>query len=277
MLSVYVCIHINISIYTNVSAGVTRRLGSLWAQVRPCTRFGLAKGLHWAPVHFGRRFGLALGSALHQVRPCTRFGLAPVSALHQVWPCTRFGLGVRISGLWNLFAPGSALHLVRPWRQNFGALESLHTRFGLGVRISRLSSLFRFVLDVRISGLSRLFVPGSAYASSFGSRLALFTPGSALASDLLDFGSRSSFFAPGYALASNPFADQVHFGRSDLPWPNWSTVDWSSLVDQVPFGRSSLLWPIKSTWLRSTWSSDFVINSGDARLSHRINFTSGLL
>ena len=44
----------------------------------------------------------------------------------------------------------------------------------------------------------------------------------------------------------------------------------------IRLGRSGPLWPIKSTWLRSTWPSDFVINSGDAKLSHRINFTSGL-
>ena len=71
---------------------------------------------------------------------------------------------------------------------------------------------------------------------------------------------------------SSASADQVHFDRPGPLWPIRSTV-----ADQVHFGRSSPLWPIKSTWLRSTWPSDFVINSGDARLSHRINFTSVLL
>ena len=51
----------------------------------------------------------------------------------------------------------------------------------------------------------------------------------------------------------------------------------STLADQVHFGRSSPLWPIKVTWLKSTWPSDVATSSGDARLSHRIDFTSGLL
>ena len=71
---------------------------------------------------------------------------------------------------------------------------------------------------------------------------------------------------------SSASADQVHFDRPVPLWPIRSTV-----ADQVHFGRSSPLWPIKPTWLRSTWPSDFVISSGHARLSHRIDFTSGLL
>ena len=67
-------------------------------------------------------------------------------------------------------------------------------------------------------------------------------------------------------------ADQVHFGRSS---PLWSIS--STLADQVRVGRSGPLRPIWSTSLRSTWPSDFVISSGDARPSHRIDFTSGLL
>ena len=51
----------------------------------------------------------------------------------------------------------------------------------------------------------------------------------------------------------------------------------STLAAQFHLGRSGSLWPIKSTWLRLTWPSDFATSSGHARLSLRIDFTSGLL
>ena len=101
---------------------------------------------------------------------------------------------------------------------------------------------------------------------------------------------------PSSALASGfpgPRQDfQVHFGvqvrhlrpgsalASGFPGPRQDFQDHFRIAGSTSgfsVRRPSPLWPIKSSWLRSTWPSDFATSSGDARLSHRIDFTSGLL